>query len=98
MKLSATVYLCAGTFRKHAWTCAEQLIPIIFKQKPRTANSSISCVMIAHPGDPSGQNQINGILSTPCALREKNSSRSIRFSTVRSTGQLGKGIFDHLLR
>src|SRR5882672_10213122 len=97
-KLSGTGYLCSGTIWKDALTCAESLISISFEQKSRPANSSISCVMIAQPGEPSGQNQINGILSMPCALREQNSSRSIRFSTVRSTGQLGKGILDHLLK
>jgi hypothetical protein len=60
------------------------------EQKSLPSVVSTSWVMIAQLDIPSGQNQIKGISVLFCALSANNKSRSAVFSTVRSTGQLGK--------
>src|SRR5271170_7797968 len=61
-------------------------------QKSLPADVSTSCVTMAQLGAPSGQNQINGSLLTLRDFIERIRSCSKMFSTVKSTGQLGKGI------
>ena len=65
-------------------------------QKSTPADSYTSWVKITQLFLPSGQNQMNGMCSTPCAFMEKARSISRTWSTVRSMGHFGKTLLFRL--
>ena len=67
-------------------------------QNARPLAPSTSCVSMRQLGAPSGQNQMNGILSTPPLSSRRPMVDRISLSTLTSTGQCGNEIRSHPLR
>ena len=64
-------------------------------QNARPLGPSTSCVSMRQLGAPSGQNQMNGILSIPPVSSRRPMVDRISLSTLTSTGQRGNGIRSH---